>query len=263
MKKTYIKIFAGLCNRLFQYSYGKYLMAQGQDVRFIRADDGNTDILDIFDVGPDQNLFYTNAKNGKLKVNLLKFYAKYIARSYNIGFYQRPEYFDCINLKFKNACDYQSSPLYKKIIESDSVAVHIRGGDYVATENNCFSNICTAKYYAEAIKLVKKTHKKPLFIIFTNDIEYSKKLLLSAGVSQKDFIIADEISDKKYDDGYDLYLMSQCKSNIIANSTYSWVGAVLNRSQKKDVICPEHWFQSGYPSQDYLFYPDWIKVGSN
>lgn len=67
----YIKIFAGLCNRIFQYSYGRHLISQGHKVKFIVADDGNTGILDIFDTGNDKKLFYTNSKNVKLYLELL------------------------------------------------------------------------------------------------------------------------------------------------------------------------------------------------
>lgn len=258
----YIKIFAGLCNRLFQYAYGKHLISEGKKVKFIIADDGNTDILDIIDLYNENNLFISTRNNSNLRVFLAKFFAKYIAHSYEVGFYQNPDYIKGIKFFFKNKEQYENSKLYNTIIETDSVSLHIRGGDYVLTDNNCFSHICTPEYYDNAIKTIKSKIKNPKFIIFTNDRKYSDIILSQINLTDKEFIFASDIDDKKYDDGFDLYLMGQCKGNIIANSTFSWFGAYFNSANKKMVICPEHWYGNGDYSSDILLLPEWTKVKS-
>lgn len=263
---TYIKIFAGLCNRLFQYSYGKHLLSQGHSVKFIRADDGNTDILDVMELGKDENLFYTNAKNSKLFVNLLKARVKYITHNYKIGFYQDPSYSKNVDFKFKKISLYEKDSITKKIAETNSISIHIRGGDYLdPSKAGSFIGICTKDYYINAIKRAKKEIKSPVFYIFTNDRNYAASIIeecikdKSSSLTDKNFFFADDLKDNNYDDGFDLYLMSQCKVNIIANSTFSWWGAVLNKNAHT-VICPSHWTNAEPYEHDNLILPEWIKI---
>lgn len=255
---VYIKIFAGLCNRLFQYSYGKYLMSLGQKVKFIRAYDGNTDILDIMDLGGDENLFYTNSKNGKLEIFFIKLFAKIILRSYKVGFFQSEQFASIAHFVFKNEVLYKNDSAAKKIENSNSVSIHIRGGDYLDGENYFF-NVCTETYYANALKEAQKQISSPVFFIFTNDRPYAQSLAEKCGLKDFTFFFADDLKDKNYDDGFDLFLMSRCKANIIANSTFSWWGTFLNKTPHP-VICPKHWTNKPPYLKDNLLLEKWIRV---
>jgi hypothetical protein len=89
--------------------------------------------------------------------------------------------------------------------------------------------ICDIQYYQNAID---NFDNDVIFLVFSDDINYAKKTF----TENKYTIIENE---KDY---IDLYLMTMCKSNIIANSSFSWWGAWLNNNTNKKVIAPKKWF---------------------
>lgn len=102
--------------------------------------------------------------------------------------------------------------------ECNSVSVHIRRGDYLNPENKAmFGNICTPAYYRKALEVMREKMPDVHFYIFSDDIPYVRKELKG-----EDFTIVDINHGK--DNFYDMWLMSQCKHNICANSTFSFWG---------------------------------------
>ena len=102
--------------------------------------------------------------------------------------------------------------------------MHVRRGDYLKeTKNDIFSN----HYYLTAIKYIVDKIEDPYFYIFSDDIEWVKKNLK---IMQKYTFI-----DSNQNSGfYDIQLMNLCKHHIIANSTFSWWAAWLNKNYKKN-----------------------------
>lgn len=115
---------------------------------------------------------------------------------------------------------------YSKII-SNSVSIHVRRGDYIYKQDR--HPVIDISYYNQAIKYFNYCDN---FLIFSDDIEWCKK-----NFTGNKFIFIEGEADY-----IDLWLMSLCNHNIIANSSFSWWGAWLNQNPNKKVISPKIWF---------------------
>lgn len=157
--------------------------------------------------------------------------------------------------------------LVKLLSDTESVSVHVRGGDYLRPENEAlFGNICTREYYQKAISLMEERHPGCRFFLFTNDREWAQEFLgvelfgkmeclpeipglLSAGTATE---IHGESSAKEREkqDMMELALMSKCKHHVLANSSFSWWASYLNKNPNKTVLAPETWL-NGWDCRDF------------
>ena len=140
-----------------------------------------------------------------------------------------------------------------KITHTQSVAIHIRRGDYLSEANKGgIGSVCTLKYYNRAINLITDKIVDPFFYVFSDDIQWARE---NIRIPNMEFISW----NKKEDSWQDMFLMSECKHNIIANSTFSWWGAWLNRNINKIVVAPSGFL---YPDDGGVnIYPsNWIKL---
>jgi hypothetical protein len=106
------------------------------------------------------------------------------------------------------------------------VFLHIRGGDYVNHPNH---DLKLDKYYERAIQVFPEG---TAFSVFTNDKEYALSRPYLRDISYSFVESGNEVDD--------LYLMTQCKGGICANSTFSWWGAYLNTS--RTLVLPSKWW---------------------
>ena len=107
-----------------------------------------------------------------------------------------------------------------------------QAGDYLDAENRAmFGNICTEEYYAGAIREMKRICPSAHFYVFSDDIPYAVEKY-----SGEEFTIVD--TNKGKDSFYDIWLMSNCRHNICANSTFSFWGARLNQNKEKITMRP-------------------------
>lgn len=138
--------------------------------------------------------------------------------------------------------------------EYNSVSLHVRRNDYLKPQYiDTLGNISTESYYKKAIELVNKKISNPRFFIFSDDIEWCKmKLDLPADTTFIDW----NTGKQSY---MDLFLMTQTKANIIANSTFSYWGAYLNKNNPI-VIYPQKWINADYYPQ--IFPENWIGLES-
>jgi len=144
--------------------------------------------------------------------------------------------------------------LAKKISESNSVSIHIRRGDYVFNANaNSYHGICGSDYYQKAIDKIESITSYPTYFIFSDDIDWCRQNLK---LSKEPIFIAHNQGANSH---FDMHLMSLCKHNIIANSSFSWWGAWLNTNQNKCVIAPEKWFAIEKNTSDLLPL-NWLRI---
>ncbi len=143
----------------------------------------------------------------------------------------------------------QNMQILNKIRSSHSCFIHVRKGDYLSPKyKSRFEGTCPLSYYDKAIAKVKETYGSVSFFVFSDDIEWARKNL----PVEKASFINWNIGDKS---PLDMYLMSQCESAIIANSTFGFWGACLGK-KKKLCIYPTKWF-NGEPAPD-IFSNEWM-----
>ncbi|MGL5258474.1 MAG: alpha-1,2-fucosyltransferase, partial [Lachnospiraceae bacterium] len=104
-------------------------------------------------------------------------------------------------------------------------------------------------YYHDAISYIKSNYDDAHFYIFCEDLDYSIKHF---GTKEDCTIIANSFS---FSDLEEFHLISKCKHQIIANSSFSWWAAYLNTNTDSTIIAPIflQWTKEYYP-------PEWITL---
>lgn len=180
--------------------------------------------------------------------------------SYLTGYFQSEKYFKDIEETVRKAFTFTENVISESntlLPESnfDSsnnyISLHIRRGDYLNI-GDAFGDICTVEYYINAIKYINDNVDNPFFLIFSNDIPWAKDWC--SKISIKCYVVDGSSEDTGY---LDMCLMSRCKHNIIANSSFSWWGSYLNANPNKIVIAPSKW--NNVTNQTDIFSP-WMTI---
>ena len=173
------------------------------------------------------------------------------------GYWQDVSYYEqYINelkkdFQFIKIDDKKNQFLMKEIETTESVSVHIRRGDYVGE----ILDILDTKYYSDIIKNIQQENPHSWFYFFSNDAEYVKKEY--AWLKEKT-IVEHNCGLESF---RDMQLMSACKKNIIANSTFSIWAALLNDNPYKKVYYPSHYY-AGIEMQN-INLPGFVKMQVN
>lgn len=265
----------GVGNQLFQYATAKAIMQKG-DILLFNLDSYHNDYLKrsfrLFNYkisGIDKDNLFPNRimKKNSLLFKLLKktgcliylfekpdfglYELKKNIKLYSIleGYWQAEMYFDSIKEELKNTIRPKSIPEYPVFLEElNTVGIHVRRSDY---QTNQRYGVLSVDYYYKAIKHIKDRVNNPLFIIFSDDIQWCKKNIFDHNIIY--------FENENWNTDYlQLFLMSKCSHNIIANSSFSWWGAWLNSNNEKIVIRPERpFFDDKLFSKNY--YPnEWL-----
>lgn len=159
------------------------------------------------------------------------------------GYFQTDLYFEdfkkSLIKQFK--MNYVASEEYniflKKIQNVNSVAVHIRHGDFKKSRNK-YHYILNKQYYINAIKIINEKIENPYFFVFSDDNKWAGQFF------NNQFEMIHLQSD--HADIEEFNLMKNCKSIITANSTFSWWAAWLNETPNSIVITPAKAYGNKY-----------------
>lgn len=168
------------------------------------------------------------------------------------GYWQSADYFENIrNQLIKEIVPHDLPSLPDFIRETNTVAVHIRRTDYVKDERYGFLGL---DYYNEAISYFKQKLNNPFFIFFSDDIDWCKN-------NFTDLEEAIFFEEKMWQNDFlQLFLMSKCKHQIIANSSFSWWGAWLNTNENKIIIRPKKPFNDDSLCYQNYYPVNWISL---
>ena len=177
------------------------------------------------------------------------------------GYFQSYKYFEqyCQTICKLIGIDTLKQKLIEKYNYSNSISIHFRLGDYKKIQ--WVHPIATYNYYKRALHYIleKHTSSNVLYFCEDEDIDIVIKTIDSL---QRDFPqLTFERADTKLTDWQQMLLMSCCRDNIIANSSYSWWAAYLNTNHEKIVCYPSVWFGPtvGHDTRD-LCPPTWMKI---
>lgn len=169
------------------------------------------------------------------------------------GYYQTEKYFDHCKeeikkiFTFKPKIKVQALEKFPKVI-IDTVGIHVRVGDYAGLQQ--YHPICGPEYYQSAMNHFMD--KEYYFLIFSDNIDYCKEMF---GEADNILYICNNQPE------VDMALMSICEHNVIANSSFSWWAAWLNKNPDKKVVAPNKWFGPAYDGVNNtkdLYCKDWI-----
>ncbi len=196
--------------------------------------------------------------------NYLKYPLHLGENIYLDGYFQKQEYFEKyssqIISEFQLKNEYETKDFLRIANEisrdEDSVSVHIRRGDYITNPGaNKHHGVLNNSYYEDACKFLSDRLDEINLYVFSDDIDWVKENMPFLNdykviyVSSPELIGAQEMS-----------LMSKCRHNIIANSSFSWWGAWLNQNEGKMVIAPKRWLRDGDGINKGIIPEDWIRI---
>jgi hypothetical protein len=183
--------------------------------------------------------------------------------TYASGYWQCEKYWagyeDVIRreFSFNIAMSEKTLELAEKISGCKSVSVHFRRGDYV--DNSATKDLhggCSLAYYAAAVNQIAEAEKDIELYVFSDEPEWCRN---NFKTKYPMHFVTHTAVEHDYED---IWMMSCCKHNIIANSSFSWWGAWLSQNPDKIVIAPRRWLADDTANEQMqdLIPKQWISL---
>jgi Glycosyl transferase family 11 len=260
-----VSLRGGLGNQMFQYAAGLNLSLKNKtplvldttflNDRFPRAEfTYRTFDLDVFNLVPPVEFTKLSELSSAFPIpgiwlGLSLLWAK-VSRGFGHkndiflwGRSQSQNYFaenqDAVRaaFQFKFPLEGEAAKLARDVAGTNSVLLHVRRGDYVAFKNmKKIMGETDIVYYRRAVDYLAERVKDPTFYIFSDDITWCRE---NIKIPFATVYVGDDSAGPK--NSFHLQIMSLCNHAIIANSTFSWWGAWLNRNPRKIVVAPRSW----------------------
>lgn len=288
-----VKLKGGLGNQLFQYALGRQCAIKNNTDLFLDTSSFKTDTLREFSLNQfnikvqsisNLNSFEFDGKNYSFDLSFFKkisnpflFSNKIKEKGFNFsplvlnqtkkyyldGYWQSEKYFSNIRSILLNEISLSPHLLSQEkyilnsnsIKNTNSVSIHIRRGDYVTNpKTSSYHGVCSKDWYLEAVNYLESNYSNLRYFIFSDDIAWAKENISPNASTQ---YINPGLSGEE---AIDIMLMSLCKHNILANSSFSWWGAWLNQNPDKQVVAPKKWFTHAENDTRDLLPESWIAL---
>jgi len=268
-----LRLTGGLGNQMYQYAFAKELEYRGHKVQFdCTYFDMPDDVFGVvahrrygLDCFPAIQIERASEKSIQQKSSPCRLFLRKVQRkipflrlpcsqyvereffsedafsnknAYMEGFWQSQAYFPHVrqslrnDFRFKQPSDDRNIQTLEKMQSGQSVSVHIRRGDYLAMPD-IYGGVCDDKYYQRALEKMEQSVPDADYYFFSDDPEWVSDNFHMGNQTVVDWNTGDE-------SWIDMLLMSRCKHNIIANSSFSWWGAWLNENPDRIVISPAY-----------------------
>jgi len=262
----FVKIYGGLGNQLYQYALGRALSVANStlckmDLREFESYKLHRYSLGHFNIQeylmeedefrcldhPQKRRWYR--RRGCIPIFHEKdfFYDPKISQlrqtAYLDGYWQSFKYFEGIRavllqeITVKYATSGDNAVWLQRIQDCESVALHVRRGDYASEpQTKAVHGLCSGEYYRQAYQKLLESLNRPVFFIFSDDPDWVRD---EFHFIQNKHFIAGNPALFNYED---FRLMAACRHQIIANSSFSWWAAWINKNPSKIVHAPRKWF---------------------
>jgi hypothetical protein len=290
-----VQITGGLGNQMFQYATGKALALHHDtnlklDLQSFYTDTWHElEVPRSFELTAFKNLeykeatlkeiqqFHTSSFIGKRIQKLLPrhkrkvysekeypFDSSFFKAKKNIyikGHRQSEKYFQpykkevCNIYQLKDELVSDVKELGKKLSYENSVAIHVRRGDYLRLPIILdWHGVLDESYYCTALNILNNQFPDLKIYYFSDDPQWVNQTLMPLFPGT---IVSENISKTHY---HDFHLIQSCKHQIVANSSFSWWAAWLNPNPEKIVIAPKKWFNNApYDTRD-LIPEEWLRI---
>ncbi len=159
--------------------------------------------------------------------------------------------------RFRVSIPTPNTDLLVELQRHESVAVNLRLGDYLHPRNSRRQGVLSPDYYLRAIDRMRQERAHLRFFVFSDDIAMAMAWLspLKLPLHYVDLRPSKTLLS-------DMYYMMHCRHIIVANSSYSWWSAMLNRHEDKMVIAPWQWVihREWQPANQLIVPTSWIRL---